>query len=44
MSKILKSPAKYVQGPGVLREFDNYLQGMGKLEQSRKTGQKDKVF
>ena len=30
MSKILKSPAKYVQGPGVLREFDHYLQGMGK--------------
>ena len=30
MSKILKSPAKYVQGPGVLREFDRYLQGMGK--------------
>lgn len=30
MSKILKSPSKYVQGPGVLREFDRYLQGMGK--------------
>lgn len=30
MSKILKSPSKYVQGPGVLREFDQYLQGMGK--------------
>ena len=29
MSKILKSPAKYVQGPGVLQEFDQYLQGMG---------------
>jgi len=29
MSKILKSPAKYVQGPGVLQEFDRYLQGMG---------------
>ena len=30
MSKLLKSPAKYVQGPGVLREFNQYLQGMGK--------------
>ena len=30
MSKILKSPAKYVQGQGVLQEFDQYLQGMGK--------------
>ena len=30
MSKILKSPSKYVQGQGVLREFDQYLQGMGK--------------
>lgn len=29
MSKILKSPGKYVQGPGVLGEFDQYLQGMG---------------
>jgi len=29
MSKILKSPAKYVQGPEVLQEFDKYLQGMG---------------
>ena len=30
MSKVLKSPAKYVQGAGVLREFNRYLQGMGK--------------
>lgn len=29
MTRILKSPAKYVQGPGILREFDCYLQGMG---------------
>ncbi len=29
MSMILKSPGKYVQGPGVLRELDRYLQGMG---------------
>ena len=29
MSKILKSPAKYVQGPEILEEFDRYLQGMG---------------
>lgn len=29
MSKILKSPAKYVQGPDILQEFDQYLQGMG---------------
>ncbi|MEG2177127.1 MAG: glycerol dehydrogenase, partial [Oscillibacter sp.] len=29
MARILKSPAKYVQGPGILREFDRYLQGMG---------------
>lgn len=29
MSVILKSPAKYVQGRGVLKEFDCYLQGMG---------------
>ncbi len=29
MSKILKSPAKYVQGPGVLQELDRHLQGMG---------------
>lgn len=29
MSKILKSPAKYVQGAGVLYQFDQYLQGMG---------------
>lgn len=30
MSKILKSPAKYVQGAGVLKELDRHLQGMGK--------------
>lgn len=30
MSQILKSPAKYVQGKGVLKEMDKYLQGMGK--------------
>ena len=30
MSKLLKSPAKYVQGQGVLEEFDRYLQGMGR--------------
>lgn len=29
MSKILKSPAKYVQGPDTLRTLDQYLQGMG---------------
>ncbi len=29
MSKILKSPAKYVQGPDALRTLDQYLQGMG---------------
>lgn len=29
MSKVLKSPAKYVQGQNVLAEFDQYLQGMG---------------
>lgn len=29
MSIILKSPAKYVQGDNVLRQFDQYLQGMG---------------
>lgn len=29
MSKILKSPAKYVQGPDTLKNFDQYLQGMG---------------
>lgn len=29
MHKILKSPAKYVQGPGVLKELDRYLEGMG---------------
>lgn len=29
MNKILKSPAKYVQGAGILQEFDQYLQGMG---------------
>ena len=30
MSKVLKSPSKYVQGPGVLGEFDQYLRGMGR--------------
>ncbi|MCR4709814.1 MAG: glycerol dehydrogenase [Clostridiales bacterium] len=30
MSKVLKSPGKYVQGRGVVRELDKYLQGMGK--------------
>ena len=30
MSKILKSPSKYVQGFGILREFNQHLQGMGK--------------
>lgn len=30
MTKVLKSPSKYVQGPGVLRELDRYLQGVGK--------------
>lgn len=29
MSKILKSPAKYVQGSNVLAQLDQYLQGMG---------------
>ena len=29
MSKVLKSPAKYVQGQHVLAELDQYLQGMG---------------
>lgn len=29
MSKILKSPAKYVQGPQTLATLDQYLQGMG---------------
>lgn len=29
MSRILKSPAKYVQGCGVLSELDQYVQGMG---------------
>ena len=29
MSKILKSPAKYVQGPDTLKQLDRYLQGMG---------------
>ncbi len=29
MHKVLKSPAKYVQGAGVLETFDQYLQGMG---------------
>lgn len=30
MSRILKSPAKYIQGEGVINELDLYLQGMGK--------------
>lgn len=30
MSRMLKSPAKYVQGKGVMKELDQYLQGMGK--------------
>ena len=30
MAKVLKSPAKYVQGANTLFEFDRYLQGMGK--------------
>lgn len=30
MSKILKSPSRYVQGQGILAEFDQYLQGFGK--------------
>lgn len=30
MSKVLKSPAKYVQGAGILRELNRYLDGMGK--------------
>lgn len=30
MSQMLKSPAKYVQGKGVMRHLDEYLQGMGK--------------
>ena len=29
MSKILKSPARYIQGAGILGELDQYLQGMG---------------
>lgn len=29
MARILKSPSQYVQGPGVLRELDRYLQGAG---------------
>lgn len=29
MTKILKSPGKYVQGPGTLASLDQYLQGMG---------------
>lgn len=29
MSKVLKSPAKYVQGSGVLAQLDQHLQGMG---------------
>ncbi|MBR3640537.1 MAG: glycerol dehydrogenase [Oscillibacter sp.] len=30
MSEMLKSPAKYVQGKGVMHHLDEYLQGMGK--------------
>lgn len=30
MSRILKSPAKYVQGKGTMKELDRHLQGMGK--------------
>lgn len=30
MNKVLKSPSKYVQGPGVLWELNRHLQGMGK--------------
>ena len=30
MRYLLKSPAKYVQGPNILGELDQYLQGMGK--------------
>ena len=30
MSKILKSPGKYVQGQNILESIDQYLQGMGK--------------
>ena len=30
MNRILKSPARYVQGAGVLYQFDQYLDGMGK--------------
>ena len=29
MSKVLKSPAKYVQGQSILNELDKYLQGFG---------------
>lgn len=29
MSSILKSPARYIQGNGVLEELDKYLKGMG---------------
>lgn len=29
MYQILKSPGKYIQGPGVLEELDRHLQGMG---------------
>ncbi len=29
MNRILKSPGKYVQGPGLLGELDRHLQGMG---------------
>ena len=30
MSKVLKSPAKYAQGKGILKELDNHLAGIGK--------------
>lgn len=30
MSKVLKGPARYIQGAGVLRELDRHLAGMGK--------------
>ena len=29
MSQMLKSPARYVQGKGVLKELDRYLHGLG---------------
>lgn len=30
VSRILKSPAKYIQGDGVLKDLDLYIKGMGK--------------